>query len=69
MRAGLEKASKGLGQSKEGVCGVWRAEAPLCFGDGGGRDGLSVQLPSHSEWVFGWPQESYLHTGPRLLEV
>lgn len=25
-------------------------------------------LPT-AEWVFGWPQESYLHTRPRLLEA
>lgn len=38
-----------------GLCsGVRSAEAPLCFGDGGGRDGFSVQLPSQRKvgvWV------------------
>ena len=26
------------------TCGLGRAKVPLCFGDGGGRDSLSVQL-------------------------
>lgn len=59
---------KAWGSSRGCVRGVWGAEVPLCFRDGGGRVGLLVQLPSYLEWVFQWPQESYLHTWPRLLE-
>ena len=51
------------------VCGVGGgAEVPPLFCSGRCGAGPSVQVPSHSEWVFGWLQESYLHSGPRLLD-
>lgn len=47
------------------------AEARLCFGDGGGRDGLSVQLPSQraASGHSGGPRNSICTQDPGFWEL